>query len=525
MTDPAPPSRWAAVERRPALAACAVALVVLAIALAAIDPLPVGVVHDDGMYVVLAKSIATGHGYRWLHLPGMPAATHFPPGYPLLLALVWAVFPAFPANVLAFKALNAVLLAGAAAAMLLLAHRRLGFSVRGAALVALLGCASIPSLVLSSLVMSETLFLTLVLLSLLLAERLVEAPAPLWRYAALGLLVGAVTLVRTHGLALAVAVVFALALRRRWRHASAFAVALLAAVAPWQVWERMHAASVPAALRGDYGSYGGWLAGGFAANGFALALHTLARTSVDVFATVTTLVGAGLPTAARLVAGVGLVALGVLGAVRVWARAGTTVAFLCVYLAIVLLWPFSPARFLWAVWPIVVALAGRGVLEIAKWRPAVSALRGARVLAAGGAALVVLGYGIYTARGYRGRWWSSIPRQMASAVKPLVQWTERNTRPDDVVASNAELLLYLYTGRSAVPATELSVGDYFHAPSVAANARVLRDILSAYHVDAVAIVANDSLAAAARTLTAARPPELVLRDSIPNGLILASALR
>ena len=39
------------------------------------EPYVVGVFHDDGDYALLAKSIATGHGFHYLGLPGEPAAT------------------------------------------------------------------------------------------------------------------------------------------------------------------------------------------------------------------------------------------------------------------------------------------------------------------------------------------------------------------------------------------------------------------------------------------------------------------
>ena len=60
------------VSRATLIAAIVTAVVVLVVAVAAIDASPVAVVHDDGMYTVLAKSLATGHGYRWIHLPGAP---------------------------------------------------------------------------------------------------------------------------------------------------------------------------------------------------------------------------------------------------------------------------------------------------------------------------------------------------------------------------------------------------------------------------------------------------------------------
>src|ERR1700730_2310570 len=63
-----------------------------------IDGAPVGVFADDAFYVLLARSVAEGQGFRFLNLPGSPAATHFPPGYPLVLAGLWRVAPSFPAN-------------------------------------------------------------------------------------------------------------------------------------------------------------------------------------------------------------------------------------------------------------------------------------------------------------------------------------------------------------------------------------------------------------------------------------------
>jgi len=39
----------------------------------------VGVFYDDGFYLSLARSLAEGHGYRLLYLPGAPEAVHHPP--------------------------------------------------------------------------------------------------------------------------------------------------------------------------------------------------------------------------------------------------------------------------------------------------------------------------------------------------------------------------------------------------------------------------------------------------------------
>ena len=55
-----------------------------------------GYFHDDSIYLVTAKSLAEGRGYRILSFPGEPPQTKYPPLYPALLAAVWKFAPEFP---------------------------------------------------------------------------------------------------------------------------------------------------------------------------------------------------------------------------------------------------------------------------------------------------------------------------------------------------------------------------------------------------------------------------------------------
>src|SRR5690242_11663561 len=109
-----------------------VGAIVFGVGAAIVDGLPVGVAHDDGMYVILGKALASGQGFRWLHVPGTPPATHFPPGYPAVLALLWWLFPAFPANVIMFKLANALFMAIAAVGVHAFARLRLAMTEIGA---------------------------------------------------------------------------------------------------------------------------------------------------------------------------------------------------------------------------------------------------------------------------------------------------------------------------------------------------------------------------------------------------------
>src|SRR5438128_340737 len=57
----------------------------------------IGELHDDGIYLISAKSLTDGGGYRILSLPDEPAQTKYPPLYPLYLSTLWRWGPEFPA--------------------------------------------------------------------------------------------------------------------------------------------------------------------------------------------------------------------------------------------------------------------------------------------------------------------------------------------------------------------------------------------------------------------------------------------
>lgn len=499
-----------------------VAAITLIVGLSIVNTLPVGVFYDDGMYVILAKSLATGHGLRWLQVPGQPAATHFPPGYPATLALLWTLFPRFPGNVVVFKIASACFLAAAAAFTAIFARRRLGLAPWTAALVALAGTASVPALVLDSQVMSEPLFLGLLIPTLLFAEHVADDDRGVAEIVALGVVVGLVTLVRSHGVAIVGSVGVVLLLRRRIRDAALFAASVLAALLPWQLWVHAHRDAVPPPMGGSYQPYATWLMNGFHESGPALVVRTIAGTGKEIGRMFSIMAAPSLPRAIQLVAMSIVLLLCAIGLRRLWRGAAVTAGFVVLYLAIVMMWPFSPTRFVWGIWPLVVLLPVLGTLEIVDWRPSPRAHRGAalvRIAAIACACLVALGFGRYNATGYRGRWWSSIARNNATAARPLVQWVTANTATTAVISSDAEPMIYLYGHRQAVPASSFTVRDYFRSPTSIESATALRDILRVFHVDVVAVLAPDSLRAALRTMSSERAPELALVDSLPNGLI------
>ncbi|MFH2012300.1 MAG: hypothetical protein ABIJ37_06335 [Pseudomonadota bacterium] len=67
-----------------------------------------GLFHDDGLYIVNAKSIYEGTGHEIISLPESPPNTKYPPVFPLMLSLFWQVNPSFPDNIMLMRLLSAI---------------------------------------------------------------------------------------------------------------------------------------------------------------------------------------------------------------------------------------------------------------------------------------------------------------------------------------------------------------------------------------------------------------------------------
>ena len=494
-----------------------VGTVVFGVGALIVDGLPVGAAHDDGMYVILAKALATGQGYRWIHVPGAPPATHFPPGYPAVLALLWLLFPAFPANVIVFKLANALFMGLAATGCFWFVRSRFEMSDMGAATFSIVATLGIPTLTLSALVMSEPLFLALLVPTLLLSERVADDRSnPMRNLVALAVLIGIATLIRTHGIALIGAVAVVLASRRRYREAAVFMAIVIVLLLPWQIWVATHSGVVPMTMRGNYESYGAWFSSGLKADGLGLIVRTIPRTSGDIVTMFEVFAAPSMPMPVRYVALVVLAVLGGIGARVLWQRARVSALFLLFYCSILIVWPFTPQRFLWCVWPLVIVLPILGVRELLRWRPTSSYRNVARIAVLAAGILIACGYGVYNVRGYRHQWWASVPRMITRNVHPLLVWIATRAPRDALLATEAESAVYLYTGRHAVPIGTFTVDEYFAARTPAENAAVIRSVVEHYRPKAV-VLSSTAMREAARELVLANPPNFAVVDTFPEG--------
>lgn len=363
----------------------ALALLQVAIALVVWSPFPAGVWHDDGVYLLLGRSVALGEGLRYHGIAGAYPAPKFPPLFPWMLAGLWSVLSDVGAVTLAAGILNLAFV-GAGCLCFFQMLRVLGLGSGPA--VGLAALAWLPVGIWRSALVpfSEPLFLLLLSGGLALScafERRLSGSGgavagtgtsgrgggrPLsmistWILMTLTLLVA--IHVRTVGVALLGAVGVALWSRGGGRAALGTLGVVVGGMIPWVVWSSLATSRIPEVLRDVLGSYGGWLVHQVTEypSAFLASLHPGA---VDLLDRVLAVLLPAPPSweawigDARLVGLVFLLPAFFLGLDRIWPRSRTLVLTFFFYLSIVWLWPFQATRLLVPVLPILVLVVAAG---------------------------------------------------------------------------------------------------------------------------------------------------------------------
>jgi hypothetical protein len=450
------------------------------------------VFFDDAIYVLIGQAIAEGQGFVNPQLPGAPPAVHYPPLYPLLLGAVLKVAPPFPDGLAWVKFVNPVLLAVAAYGLTIGFVRWFALKPWQAMLAVLAGTVSIPMHVLTTVVLSEPMFLALVAPAVLSADRLRRDDA-VGAIALASVCGAAVMLARTVGVVFVAAAFTALVLERRWRAAAGYTVGVTLLLLPWQLFVWKHGGAYPPELAGSYGPYLAWVGGGYRAAGPAFVQEVLAKNLTDAWRFTGVVLTPGLATswlrpAAAVIAiafAFGGVAVGLL---RPAARVVTLGAL--GYLAIIAIWPFQVDRFLWAVWPLVLGFALYGAREA--WRSARQQERRAAALAtAAVAAALVVGYTYYNVRGFSRGWASSASREMARRTEPLIRYINSDRRlHGKLLAAEAAPMVALYTRQQVIPVERLDVQDHVRKKSARESAAVLSALDRRFEPDAYVMMSG-----------------------------------
>lgn len=509
--------------KRAALSWPALATVALGLALGvlAMNPIPIGAFHDDARYLLLGRAIAEGAGYRFVFVPGHPAGTHFPPAFPLVLAALWKIAPSFPESETLFKLLNAAMLSLAAYATFAFARHRAGLAPWAAVAVALAFAGSLPVLFLDGVLFSEPFFIAALMGALMLSERTLRGPGDdrdtfsLARLAfAAGLAIGGVTMIRTLGIALGVGLVSTLMLRRQWTSAVNALGGTIALVAPWQLWTMRHGGEIPPILAGDYGTYGAWVGAALRSEGSGF-IARVARENLKGFSILLDLFGVSGVTAA-VVALPLLIALGI-GLRRLYQRAPVSVATLAVYLLVVLIWPGTPDRFLWPMWPLLLTGVACGASDIVKWSTAEPRIRIARGVMLAALCVCALLFLRFNVGQYGSRSWEGPAR--ANAKLAIAASETAAQLPRGLVASEFDALISLYTERPAVPLLPLMAANYLRQRTPAEAAAQMAEILDAYHPSFL-LVGSSEAVQAANILARAPSPRIKFNSVSPSGILL-----
>lgn len=313
-----------------------------------------GIFHDDGIYVSTAKALAQGDGYRLINFPDSPLQTKYPILYPALLAVIWKLWPSFPDNLLAMQGLS--LFAGAATvAIVFLYLVSNGYCSRGIALTSGLLCAtSVWFLYFSTLTLSEIPFALLTVIALWIVERSIRIPieSSLSRFI-IGVLLALPFLTRIIGIVLVP--ISLILLYRAGRSIRLIALGSAVVVVPWILWMLIGPKGNQPQVAAYYTNYLSWWSSFGLPNLIRIFLYNLLmviiQTAQIVFALFqNSMVHRWLLPIALFVGAM------VFGSIILQIRSGRLLpCFLAAYLAIILVWPWPPSRFLVSILPFLLA--------------------------------------------------------------------------------------------------------------------------------------------------------------------------
>ncbi|MEJ2546154.1 MAG: hypothetical protein P8Y99_18985, partial [Calditrichaceae bacterium] len=223
-----------------------------------IVPAVCGVYHDDAIYVITAKAIAQGDGYRLLNLPNTPVQTKYPVLYPLLLAAIWKFWPKFPQNIFYMQIMTS-LIASIAIGLCYLFFLRFKYFSRFIAFTSCFVCITIPEfLYFSTNTLTELPFLFLVIVSLWgIGHYSTHLPNNKLQELSLGILIALPFLCRSVGIVL---IIMGL-LFYYWKNGSIrwLMLGIIVSVLPWIFW--IHGAMGNLSndsVNGYYTDYVGW---------------------------------------------------------------------------------------------------------------------------------------------------------------------------------------------------------------------------------------------------------------------------
>ncbi len=424
----------------------------------------VGIYHDDGIYVVTAKALAEGKGYRIISLPDELLQTKYPILFPSLLAVVWKIFPGFPDNAIPLKM---VPLFGTFFWVWLL-HMFIKEKEKNTDIstgIILTTLASPWVVFFSVVILSETIFAFLCTGALIYLNRLEGNPAEKENCSLLlsSIFAAAAFLTRTAGLPLLFAGTIPLLIKRRYRTCVRFFLLYAIFISPWLFWQAIH-----------HGSYS-WPNSYYTSSTYqnwnilvnyplAIKAEILAKNLLFLLFAPTYLLGINLRWLGTLyfpyTISILITSFSLLGFFRDLRDGIKSIhLFLLFYYGMLLVWVWPPIRFVVPIFPFWLYFAYKGIRLVCTNLS--SRVRILRIVNEGLVILLCLCLGSalysYSSKILRIHQ-ASVPTSNSptdenfdwTGMSSLLAWIRENTPSDSVLLGNLDPIIYLYTGRKAV---------------------------------------------------------------------------
>ena len=444
-----------------------------------------GVYHDDGIYVITSKALASNQGYRLINLPDSPAQTKYPPLYPMLLSSIWKLWPSFPENILLMQWLTMILMALSVGLCYYYVVTYEYFSRNTAVFAGLLCATSNYFLYFGTVVLTEMPFAFFTVLALMFLDRFMRSESKRFPYQLLIVVMLILPfLTRSVGIILIpVALLFLYLSRRPFR---LIGLGALSVVVGWFAWVAIQTReSNP--IASTYVGYASWWWQFFDVADQVRLVFTnfiYLTTGISVVGTpglfglihlspkvIPFLILFGIPT--------------IIGIIRGSLRVRILPCFLACYLLIVILWPWPPQRFLVPMlffflgyWLDIIGIIFRPIWQLRYTRILAIVLIGSLI----GANLVhtyrIIQLNCTTHYPYLGL--TKHPSDWSS-FEEIHHWININTDPTDVIACPLDPMLFLYTGRKAFRPFMMQPKSLFYfAPIPAAKPEELVNFLKTY---------------------------------------------
>lgn len=443
------------------------------------NPNIAGLYHDDGIYLVCSKSLATGQGYRIISLPEQPFQTKYPIVFSLLLTPIWWIAPKFPGNIRWFQAV--IVLSGAIFLWLSLRFFQgvFKFEAKLSLLIFALLVLNPALLSASQWILSELPYAAISMAALLYYEtrcNRLSRPVPGHRLFALAVLSAAGYLVKAHGIVLPAAFLACFLFERRWREMLAYLAFVSLFLFPWWLWAgQASKGALYSPLTQYYIGYQSTLASSHSLGHWAIIIGQNAKYLVNTLDHFLLALIPLLQTGSRVPIALLVFGLGLALTWRTISRAVAVYVFL--FLSVVLVLPWHPYRHLTPLLPIFLATLTLIVLR-AKERMAAQHSEFLTLLKHPlpqlllwlPISVIFISHSIQVLMGLHRRSFSVLPDygdfySREASWKGFVEtsdWIRQNTGTSENVASPYDPLYFLYTGRRGTRYSFHNPESYFY---------------------------------------------------------------